>query len=79
MSCIIFTEADAKIRDYSGRTADYYLVEKVSKQGTGITLRSEYSKVDFGNSGTNKSLRHGKSKYKSFRHLRISEPLVTTI
>ncbi|KAJ8924745.1 hypothetical protein NQ315_000898 [Exocentrus adspersus] len=35
-------KADTKIRDYSGRTPEYYLLAKEQKEGTGITLRSEY-------------------------------------
>ncbi|XP_074032332.1 uncharacterized protein [Leptinotarsa decemlineata] len=58
-------KADPNIRDYSGRTAEYYLLVKEHKQGPGITLRSEY---------TRDSLRHEKSRSKSFRHKTISLP-----
>lgn len=61
-------EADTNIRDYSGRTAEFYLLTKgKQKEVPSITLRSEY--------GTNRSLRHGKNKNKSFRHKYILAPI----
>nr|CAH7753071.1 unnamed protein product [Callosobruchus chinensis] len=63
-------KADPNIRDYSGRTADYYLMAKQQKGTTGhhVTLRSEYP-------SKSRSLRHGKAKSKSFRSKHISAPL----
>ncbi|KAH1008741.1 hypothetical protein HUJ05_009272 [Dendroctonus ponderosae] len=65
-------KADTKIRDYSGRTAEYYLLSKEQKENSQVTLRSEYQKRSSGI----KVLTHERPvrKTKSFRNKPISLP-----
>lgn len=67
-------KADTKIRDYSGRKAEHYLLAKEQKENT-ITLRSEYDK-QHGNSNGSKFNTHGRAvrKTTSFRNKTISLP-----